>query len=50
MLKDISETTVDLTQNNLKKLEDDTDFTLDSHREERINFHMRMLHYYLSEQ
>lgn len=50
MLKDTLKKTVDLTQKNLMKSEQETDFTLDKHYEERINFHMKMLKYYLNEQ
>jgi|SaaInl1SG_22_DNA_1037389.scaffolds.fasta_scaffold14073_5 hypothetical protein len=50
MLKDTLKKTVDLTQKNLMKSEQETDFTLDKHYEERINFHMKMLQYYLNEQ
>jgi len=50
MLKDTLEKTQSSAQENLKKLEDDMDFTLDSYHEERINFHMKMLNYYLKEQ
>ena len=49
MLKDTLKKTVDLTQKNLMKSEQETDFTLDKHYEERINFHMKMLKYYLNE-
>ena len=50
MLKDTLKKTVDLTQKNLMKSEQEMDFTLDKHYEERINFHMKMLKYYLNEQ
>ena len=33
----------------LIKSEEDTDFTLRDHYEERINFHMKMLIYYLEQ-
>ena len=33
----------------LRQLEDDTDFTLSEHYAERINFHTKMLSYYLNE-
>ena len=33
----------------LKELEDDMNFTLSNHYEERIKFHMLMLNYYLNE-
>lgn len=33
----------------LKKSEDSMDFTLAEHYKERINFHMKMLMYYLNE-
>ncbi len=32
------------------KLEDDTDFSLDEHYKERIDFHTKMLYYYLNEE
>ena len=32
-----------------KELEDNTNFTLSNHYEERIKFHMLMLNYYLNE-
>jgi hypothetical protein len=38
-----------LTQKKLKELEDDMDFTLGSYYKERIDYHMRMLNYYLIE-
>lgn len=50
MLKDTLEKTQSSAQENLKKSEDDMDFTLDSYHEERIKFHMKMLNYYLKEQ
>ena len=34
----------------LKELEDNTDFTLSDHYKERIEFHSKMLRYYLNEQ
>jgi len=48
MLNNISNMTESLAKQ-LKELEDNTDFTLSSHYEERIKFHMLMLDYYLNE-
>lgn len=39
-------------ESNIKKLiesQEDTDFTLQSHYDERIKFHMKMLNYYLEQ-
>ena len=33
----------------LKESEESTEFSLHEHHKERINFHMKMLNYYLSE-
>ena len=38
-----------LDQDKLKQSETNTDFTLDEYHKERINFHMKMLLYYLNE-
>ena len=40
----------DTTQQSLIESEKDTDFTLDSHYKERINFHQKMLLYYLTQE
>jgi len=50
MLETISTTTNTSTSKTLTKLEDDTDFSLDEHYKERINFHTKMLYYYLNEE
>jgi len=50
MLETISTTTNTSTSKTLTKLEDDTDFSLDKHYKERINFHTKMLFYYLNEE
>lgn len=50
MLKDTLKKTVSSTQEKLMKSEQEMDFTLDEHYEERIKFHMTMLNYYLKEQ
>ena len=50
MLETISTTTNTSTSKTLTKLEDDTDFSLDKHYKERINFHTKMLYYYLNEE
>lgn len=50
MLETISTTTNTSTSKTLTKLEDDTDFSLDEHYKERIDFHMKMLYYYLNEE
>lgn len=48
------ENTLDLTtqSNQTKSTQSETnmDFTLDEHHKERINFHMRMLNYYLTQE
>jgi len=33
-----------------KELEDNMDFTLESHYSERVKYHMKMLNYYLNQQ
>ena len=50
MLETISTTTNTSTSKTLTKLEDDMDFSLDEHYKERINFHTKMLYYYLNEE
>lgn len=50
MLETILTTTNTSTSKTLTKLEDDTDFSLDKHYKERIDFHTKMLFYYLNEE
>ena len=50
MLETISTTTNTSTSKTLTKLEDDMDFSLDEHYKERINFHTKILYYYLNEE
>lgn len=40
----------ELTVKQLKELEDNMDFTLESHYSERVKHHMKMLNYYLNQQ
>ena len=49
MLGNIPNIITKLTQKKLKELEDSMDFTLGSYYKERIDYHMRMLNYYLIE-
>ena len=50
MLETILTTTNTSASKTLTKLEDDTDFSLDKHYKERIDFHTKMLFYYLNEE
>ena len=49
MLENISKTTSTSAIETSTNSEENTDFTLVNHYEERIDFHMKMLNYYLSE-
>lgn len=49
MLENISKTTSTSAIETSTNSEENTDFTLVDHYEERINFHMKMLNYYLNE-
>jgi len=49
MLETISTTTNTSTQKKSISLESDMDFTLDEYHNERIDYHMKMLNYYLNE-
>ena len=40
----------ELTVKQSKELEDNMDFTLESHHSERVKYHMKMLNYYLNQQ
>jgi len=49
MLETISITTNTSAQKKSINLESDMDFTLDEYHNERIDYHMKMLNYYLNE-
>ena len=49
MLENISKTTSTSAIETSMNSEENTDFTLVDHYEERIDFHMKMLNYYLNE-
>jgi hypothetical protein len=49
MLENISKTTSTSAIETSTNSEENTDFTLVDHYEERIDFHMKMLNYYLNE-
>ena len=49
MLENISKTTSTSAIETSTNSEGNTDFTLVDHYEERIDFHMKMLNYYLNE-
>lgn len=49
MLETISTTTNTSAQKKSINLESDMDFTLDEYHNERIDYHMKMLNYYLNE-
>jgi len=50
MLRNIPNIITKLTQKKLNELEDSMDFSLGSYHNEKIEYHMRMLNYYLKEQ
>jgi len=50
MLETTVEKTNQLDQETLTQSESDMDFTLADYHQERINHHMKMLSYYLTEQ